>query len=420
MNFNVNEFIHNEIKKIEYVDKNILFVLVGFPKNWLDNMELNKMFSISNNISLKDLYSQKPQLITEAVSKFNNDNSAYWCTMEEFLTAGEKIIEPFAEIKIIKNNFYENFFPLTYKIESLEEINKEYFEEIDRHKDIPEEYQYIVQYYGGFILTEQYAYVSYIEDYDNIIELFTVPEDELVLQNSENTSYFIELSEDEQPFIDTITNLLENKQHYDIIAFAWKGNITQFPQNYRDRIKLVKSFFSDMHVCKYQKRTTHKTTPRENDYKKILQKYWNYSDFRTLKMYKDVDDLDNPKQTTDISQAQIINDLVTQSENANNDNGFRDIFVTSPTGAGKSLMFQIPGIYLAENYNLVTIVISPLIGLMNDQVYSLHEKNVSMSATINSEISPVEKQNIAAKIENGDISILYISPETLQIGRAHV
>src|SRR5690606_13689500 len=67
----------------------------------------------------------------------------------------------------------------------------------------------------------------------------------------------------------------------------------------------------------------------------------------------------------------------------------------------------------AEKYKLMTIVISPLIGLMTDQVQGLENRNITISATINSEITPVKKMEIIEKIKSGDISILYISPETL-------
>ena len=51
-------------------------------------------------------------------------------------------------------------------------------------------------------------------------------------------------------------------------------------------------------------------------------------------------------------------DLVNESQKANNGEIYRDIFVTAPTGSGKSVMFQIPAIYLAEKYNKMTIGIS--------------------------------------------------------------
>lgn len=55
-------------------------------------------------------------------------------------------------------------------------------------------------------------------------------------------------------------------------------------------------------------------------------------------------------EVVNISQAQIIDDIVSQAEKGMNGELPRDIFITASTGAGKSLMFQIPALYLAEQY----------------------------------------------------------------------
>lgn len=119
------------------------------------------------------------------------------------------------------------------------------------------------------------------------------------------------------------------------------------------------------------------------------------------------------KEVIQVSQENIISNIVQQVENCGEDKDFRDVFVTAPTGAGKSVMFQVPAIYLAEKYGLLTIVISPLIGLMNDQVKNLELKNYTHAKTINSDISPIVKQDIIDKVAEGQYHILYISPETL-------
>lgn len=80
--------------------------------------------------------------------------------------------------------------------------------------------------------------------------------------------------------------------------------------------------------------------------------------------------------------------------------------VVLPTGAGKSLIYQLPALILEG----VTIVISPLIALMKDQVDSLEK--VGIPATfINSSISPAETENRLAKIKSGYYKIIYIAPE---------
>lgn len=76
-------------------------------------------------------------------------------------------------------------------------------------------------------------------------------------------------------------------------------------------------------------------------------------------------------------------------------------------------MFQIPAMHLAEKYGLFTIAISPLIGLMKDQVNNLELKNYSYARTINSDISPIVKQEIINDIADEKFNILYISTESL-------
>ena len=82
-----------------------------------------------------------------------------------------------------------------------------------------------------------------------------------------------------------------------------------------------------------------------------------------------------------------------------------------PTGSGKSILFQIPAIYLARKLNYVTIVISPLKALMFDQVEALREQGVEEVAYLNSDQNLVEREEILSHIKSGKISILYLSPE---------
>ena len=64
---------------------------------------------------------------------------------------------------------------------------------------------------------------------------------------------------------------------------------------------------------------------------------------------------------------------------------------------------------LAEKYNLLTIVITPLIGLMNDQVKALNDKGYHGARTINSDISPIIKNEILDEVISGECNILYLS-----------
>ncbi len=143
----------------------------------------------------------------------------------------------------------------------------------------------------------------------------------------------------------------------------------------------------------------------------MLSQYWGSDAFRTLYIYKEPD---TGTELIEVSQAAIIEEVIVQFENGRNKKNMRDILLTAPTGAGKSLLFQLPAIYLADKYQAVTIVISPLIALMKDQVIALKTiRNYPHVAYINSELSIIERETVLQQVHDGEISILYLSPELL-------
>ena len=110
-----------------------------------------------------------------------------------------------------------------------------------------------------------------------------------------------------------------------------------------------------------------------------LQKYFGYSNFRH-------------------SQEAIIQHVLNK----------QDVMVLMPTGGGKSLCYQLPAVLL----NGLTIVISPLIALMKDQVDSLNLSGIP-AAFLNSSQSPEEQKDIAIHLKNNELRLLYIAPERL-------
>lgn len=87
----------------------------------------------------------------------------------------------------------------------------------------------------------------------------------------------------------------------------------------------------------------------------------------------------------------------------------RDALAVLPTGGGKSLCYQYPAVY----QNKLVIVISPLIALMNDQVYSLKQMGIP-AGCIHSGMSVEEKKEVFRNIQKGGAFILYLSPERTQ------
>lgn len=86
-----------------------------------------------------------------------------------------------------------------------------------------------------------------------------------------------------------------------------------------------------------------------------------------------------------------------------------DVLAVMPTGAGKSLCYQIPAITLGG----ITVVISPLIALMQDQVVDLTKRGVS-AVCLNSTLSYYEAQRVMDQIKEGLYNLVYVAPERFQ------
>ncbi|MEP7171017.1 MAG: DNA helicase RecQ, partial [Bacteroidota bacterium] len=113
--------------------------------------------------------------------------------------------------------------------------------------------------------------------------------------------------------------------------------------------------------------------------KEILKKYFGYDSFR-------------------LEQEKIIQHVLQK----------KDSLVIMPTGGGKSLCFQIPALMLDG----ITIVISPLIALMKDQVDALRVNGIK-AAFLNSSLTPDEQKKVISSVKNGETKLLYIAPERL-------
>jgi ATP-dependent DNA helicase RecQ len=114
-----------------------------------------------------------------------------------------------------------------------------------------------------------------------------------------------------------------------------------------------------------------------------LQNIWGYSDFRP-------------------PQGAIVQSLLAQ----------QDCLIIMPTGGGKSICFQLPALLQKG----LTLVVSPLVALMENQVQELwqrHPKLKSMVASLHSELPKQQRRQTLSLLENHKLRLLYLSPETL-------
>jgi ATP-dependent DNA helicase RecQ len=110
-----------------------------------------------------------------------------------------------------------------------------------------------------------------------------------------------------------------------------------------------------------------------------FQRIWGYSDFRS-------------------PQGEIIHSLLTH----------RDSLVVMPTGGGKSICFQLPALMRTG----LTLVVSPLVALMENQVKELHDRHLP-AALLHGELPSYQRRQTLIDIQRQHLRLLYLSPETL-------
>lgn len=115
------------------------------------------------------------------------------------------------------------------------------------------------------------------------------------------------------------------------------------------------------------------------DYRDLLETHFGHSEFRP-------------------GQVEVIASLVAG----------RSALALFPTGGGKSLCYQLPALL----FDGLTLVVSPLIALMKDQVEALRAKNIS-AARLDSTLERAEVNGIYDQLENGTLKLLYVAPERL-------
>ncbi|HFU4205351.1 TPA: DEAD/DEAH box helicase [Streptococcus suis] len=376
-------------------EEKTIYALKGF-NYWLDGIDSNLFFGDTELFQkgysdFERIKLEVQQLAQASDTKLILFENLLYLQEEKLLAA----IELFTGYKIIiiENNFFEGYYP------GFQNNIKNQWEDFFSDED-----KLIQIFYSDIQKVEDTLFVNYNELIDN--DYTTIRITEVGLEFDIDTKESIEL-------FNNIDLVSMQKLVFEVIHFGIGNIIFEDDKDIYSRVDNLKRKFQHSGLIFTEKNTKNNDrvdSDSFDEYLDILRRKDRTYNFLEIPIYKD------PYENTDlqrVSQVTIIdrivkNSILSQKEGEK----FRDIFVTAPTGAGKSIMFQIPAIYLAEKYNLVTIVISPLIGLMNDQVNNIR-KLTNLAATINSDYTPAEKDQVLESIKNGEKSILYLSPETL-------
>jgi RecQ family ATP-dependent DNA helicase len=406
----VNSFIEKEKKKSK--KKREIIILKGFPNyiyeelckttKWIGSKEtLNE----KGYIDVVNLENHKKEIQLN----FINAEELQWGFYEEFILLADlfnDIKNQFdGNIKIIDNNIFEKYYPL--------EVDNNYLNElcqvIDKEDlEISKTMSILIKYYDNCIKLKNSTFgVSFINKHtDEGIEIVPLFEGSENYNNSNDIDFDISsVAKDSEIFL--LKNRILSGEIIDKINIVY--DTEKEKQSVSAFITLLQEIGISFNVV-INDRFREIDKVDDKKYLSILKKHWNSDCFRKLKFYENPD-ISN--KTIEISQGAIISDIISQSEKTlKGDDDFSDIFITAPTGSGKSLLFHIPAIYLEQKYKAITIVITPLIALMNDQVEQLtKDHNVKCVTFINSNITPDEKEKRISKIKDGEFSIVYLSPE---------
>ncbi|SFF92223.1 ATP-dependent DNA helicase, RecQ family [Desulfotomaculum arcticum] len=416
MNAIIEQKVLNTLERISNMSKQVLVFLRGFPCSVYERLKKQRIPCLSNPKWINDngyinviMLTEHNRQLMKAFLTIDDTIPLVWGYYEEFIaltTSINELNKQFdGDIVILDNNLFDKYYPLDIPTCLLKKLKTFYNSDIT---DVDSDVEALSNFYSDVVEFRDGLYgLAFINRHD---------------EESIPVYGYLE----PQEYI-TYSPLRENCMSYpthDDVLFPIKENLQQgraLPEmqivvdGERDtkKIALIISALQMMGVPFTIARNTRFVNL--NDYERdtylpILKKYWGEDNsFRLLDFYKNPD---KSNELIKISQGHIISDIVQQSMRAvKNQGGFNDIVITAPTGAGKSVLFQIPAIYMAQEHQAVTLVITPLIALMRDQVEQLNARGIDFATFINSEISFEEKNQRIEGIKNGHYSIVYLSPE---------
>jgi RecQ family ATP-dependent DNA helicase len=418
------------IKKL----RNALVLYRGFPPSFLAviNRVMKRLhpgtYLGADGVDILQLNSETKDLVAALLNLEGED--CRWGTYEEFVALSNVLLDISASYKgqivVVENNLFHREYPLLFRGLPAYTMSAfiNYLDADDEKQQTPDETSAILAkyfgsmrlargtYYGSFVDKDEQSSRIKVEPFFKDYELLTMNEIENGNPPGEEDPRYL--------FPDPTLEFqeLKSRLHFNTIPPHHKLDVVVESVVAKDAALLTELSILRS-VCRENGILLSLSLKRPGfvrdhrpEFRRILNRYWDPSaDFRELTFYEDPD---ASLRQIQLSQGALIEDMVSQVEAAEAGNSnFHDIFLTAPTGSGKSVLFQIPAVYLAERAKLVTIVVTPLKALMFDQVSALKKRGIDFAAYLNSDLTLIERENVIQQIRDGVVSIVYLSPELL-------
>lgn len=394
-----------------------LVVYKGFDIEFLKNVAETPLSELSVE-EKKNVLGFSASTIKKLRSAFQlnvDEDIECWVTYEEFALI-KKLVETNAEdfgieIVIVVNNIYPGYYPLEFAIS--DELKAEITDSLEKVvENASEECKRFLNIYNALYTIDGVNYASFYNyEFDNssLVKVQNAYPTAPLGTEGDTAQIHVHITNDVPMYLNELSKIIRSKPE-SVGYSSDKGKITD------NCLVALAAYCRKNKILLVEERQSY-TVPTVSEEELIAVarndiKIPNFTSFRKLRFYKEPD-ISN--ETEEISQSQLIGEIIEQAEKAYGpDHKYRDIFITASTGAGKSVMFQIPAVYLAKKHHKLTIIIEPVKALMQDQKEQLNKRGYFRVDTFNSDlISQAEKEAVLEKVKSGQTDLLYMSPETL-------
>ena len=398
-----------------------LIVYKGFDKAFFNSVDYSPL--VDNDIELKKnvlLFNKKTKKQLDIALLELEDGDTVWLTYEEYTIirtrVEEAIVEDGLKLVIYRNNLFPEYYPLDFEL--TEEIVTEAEKVLSGDVTVDtstEACQKLLSIFNGIVnINGTYFGSFYNYEYDNEFPVEIkdyYPSCLSIRTDCWSGEYNLLLNEDVDTYLRDLVNISNLKPK----TIGVKSTLGPCSKRLLSSLQAY-CVFNNIKLVEFRE-SLPEDIQLEHELISIAKNeigIEKFTEFRKIKFYRNPD-ID--KEIVELSQGQIIQEIIRQAENAYKETAtdrFRDIFITASTGAGKSVMFQIPAVYLAKKYNKLTIIIEPVKALMQDQKEKLIRNGYTRVEAFNSDlITQVEKEAVLERIKNGEVDLLYLSPETL-------